>query len=284
MTENRRQLRFGVMCESTTFAAWEAECLERLVALGNASLALLLIDKRAEDRRARAGPVGRVRSLLRSDRILWLLYERLFVDGRIKALERVDWSARLRGVAVLACDVSRRGKFSEYFSASDIEIIRGHGLDFILRFAFGIVRGEILQAARYGVWSFHHGDEMRYRGGPPGFWEIYHGDPHTGVVLQRLTERLDGGVVLRKHAFDTVLHSYTRNRDVGLYGGAAWPAEVCSDLRTGRGEYLDGAPSASTAPIFHTPSNREMLRFALTLGRNYLRHCIRGCRSASELE
>ena len=108
-----------------------------------------------------------------------------------------------------------------------------------------------MQAPRYGIWSFHHDGEMRYRGGPPAFWEIYDGDPHTGVVLQRVTERLDGGVVLRKHAFDTVLHSYIRDRDAGLFGGAAWTAEICRDLLAGKAQYLDGAPSASTAPIFH---------------------------------
>jgi len=133
MTGERRQLRFGVMGPGTTFAAWEADCLERLGALENVSVALLIIDKRAEAPRVRPGPVDRVRSLLRSDHILWLLYERLLVDGRIKALEPVDWSARLQGVSVLACDVSRRGRFSEYFSAADIEIIRGHDLGFILR-------------------------------------------------------------------------------------------------------------------------------------------------------
>jgi hypothetical protein len=240
MTGEHRQLRFGVMCTGTRFAAWEAQCLDRLVALGTTRLALLIVDKRAEGRRV--GPVRRVRSLLRSDRILWLLYERLLVNGRIKALEPVDWSARLQGVSVLACDVSRRGRFSEYFSAADIDIMRGHDLDSILRFAFGIVRGEILQVPRYGIWSFHHDDEMRYRGGPPAFWEIYRGDPQTGVVLQRVTERLDAGVILRKRAFDTMLHSYVRNRDVGLFGCVAWPAEVCRDLVAGKDEYIDGTP------------------------------------------
>jgi hypothetical protein len=272
------------MCTGTTFAAWEAECLDRLVALENTHSALLIIDRRAEAPRVRRGPADRVRSLLRSDRMLWHLYERLLVDGKIKALASVDWSARLQGVSVLACDVSRRGGFSEYFSASDIEIIRGHELDFILRFAFGIVRGEILRVPRYGVWSFHHDDEMRYRGGPPAFWEIYRGDPYTSVVLQRLTERLDGGVVLRKRAFETVLYSYTRNRDVGLFGGAAWPAEVCRDLLAGKDEYLAGPPSASTAPIFHAPSNREMLQFSVTLCRNYVRHCVRSRRSTAPPE
>jgi hypothetical protein len=272
------------MCTGTTFAAWEAECLERLVGLENTRLALLIIDKRVQTPNVRRRPVDRVRSLLRSDCMVWLLYERLLVDGRCKALEPVDWSSRLRGVPAVGCDVTRQGRFSEYFRASDIGIISGYNLDFILRFGFGIVRGEILQVARYGVWSFHHDDEMRYRGGPAAFWEIYQGDPYTGVVLQRLTERLDGGVVLRKRAFETVLYSYTRNRDVGLLGGAAWPAEVCRDLLAGKDAYLAGPPSTSTAPLFHAPSNREMLQFAMTLCRNYVRYCVRSRRSTAPPE
>ena len=38
---------------------------------------------------------------------------------------------------------------------------------------------------------------------PPGFWEIHNGDPVTGVILQRLTETLDGGVVLHAGWFKT---------------------------------------------------------------------------------
>jgi len=85
----------------------------------------------------------------------------------------------------------------------------------------------------------------------------------------------------------TVLHSYSRNRDVGSFSCYAWPADVCRDLLAGKNEYLDGAPSpsASTEPIFHARAIRpEMLRFALTLGRNYLRDCILRRRPASQLE
>jgi hypothetical protein len=263
-------LRFGVMCSGTTFTAWEAECLDQLSALENASLALLIVDRRATTPPPRRRLADRVRSLLRSEHLLWLLYERVFVDGRIEALRPIDRSRELRGVPTLACDVIRGGKFSEYFSPADIDTIRSHNLDFILRFAFGIIRGDILQVPRYGVWSFHHDDEMRYRGGPPAFWEIYRDDPHTGVVLQRLTDRLDGGVVLRKRAFDTVRHAYGRNREVGLFGGVGWPAEVCRDLLAGKAGYLDAPPSSSSAPIYRTPSNREMLRFAVILARNSL--------------
>lgn len=39
-----------------------------------------------------------------------------------------------------------------------------------------------------------------------------------------------------------------------------------------RNEYLDGVPSASTAAIRHTPSGRDMPRFAVRLGRRHLWH------------
>jgi hypothetical protein len=58
MTGERRQLCFGVMCAGTRFAAWEAECLDRLVALENTYFALLIIDKRGQAPLVRPGPIG----------------------------------------------------------------------------------------------------------------------------------------------------------------------------------------------------------------------------------
>jgi methionyl-tRNA formyltransferase len=79
--------------------------------------------------------------------------------------------------------------------------IRAHQLDFILKFAYGIIRGEVFSAARYGIWSYHHDDEEKYRGGPPWFWEILQGDPVTGAMLQWINTTLDGGVVLEKKVY-----------------------------------------------------------------------------------
>ena len=82
------------------------------------------------------------------------------------------------------------------FSEEDLEKIRRERFDILIRCGSGILRGGILQSARLGVLSFHHGDNRVNRGGPPGFWEVYHGSSRTGFVVQRLTEELDGGDVL----------------------------------------------------------------------------------------
>ena len=98
--------------------------------------------------------------------------------------------------------VSKSG-FTYRFSNEDVERVRALKLDLLIRCGSGILRGEILCAARLGVISFHHGDNRVNRGGPAGFWEAYFGWPKTGFIIQRLTEELDGGEVLARGAFPT---------------------------------------------------------------------------------
>lgn len=78
----------------------------------------------------------------------------------------------------------------------DIAALRGYDLDVLLRFGFRILKGAVLGVPRHGVWSYHHGDPARFRGGPSCFREIVRGERSVGVVLQRLTETLDAGEIL----------------------------------------------------------------------------------------
>src|SRR5690606_30326565 len=59
--------------------------------------------------------------------------------------------------------------------------------------------------------SFHHGDNTVNRGGPAGFWEVIENQHITGAVLQRLTEDLDGGEVIRRCYSSTNPISATAN-------------------------------------------------------------------------
>src|SRR2546429_3233758 len=56
---------------------------------------------------------------------------------------------------------------------------------------------------RFGIISFHHGDNRINRGGPAGFWECYYEWPQTGFIIQRLTEELDAGDVLVRGSYAT---------------------------------------------------------------------------------
>jgi hypothetical protein len=260
------------MCTGLVFPAWQARAIRELLALGGVEPALLIVDDRASANRPVATSV--VERLRRGDAV-WAAFSR-YVARRSKATEPVDLSEVLAATPVLRCRVRRQGRFSEIFEPEDVEEIRKHELDFIIRFAFGVIRGDILRAARLGVWSFHHDDEERYRGGPPCFWEIYSSDPVTGSMLQRLTDRLDGGVVLHKGYFATIRHSYVRSRDSAYFGSADWPARVCKDIQNGAATYLEAAPSSSTANVYRNPRARQMVVFAAKLSWNLVAAQIRG--------
>lgn len=82
------------------------------------------------------------------------------------------------------------------YDERDIDKVSSLNLDLIIRGGGGILRGEILDVCPNGIISFHHGDNNINRGGPPGFWEVYHENPRTGFIIQRLKDELDGGDVL----------------------------------------------------------------------------------------
>lgn len=250
-------IRFGILCTGTSLPTWQARCVRELLTLPQVRPALLILDA---GRREAPRPVReRLRAAMRHQQTLWFQYFQRIVQARSLAMRPVDLSAELAEVPRLSCQVERRGRCSEYFRPADVAAIRAHDLDFLLRFDFNIIRGEILTAARHGVWSYHHGDMDRYRGSPACLWEIYHGDPVTGATLQRLTERLDGGVILKRLAFPTAHESYVRNLDRVLLGSTGLPAQVVRDLREGKADYLDAPPSTSQAQVYRAPRNHQMM-------------------------
>jgi len=68
-------------------------------------------------------------------------------------------------------------------------------VDIAIRFGFGILKGDALEAPTHGVLSYHHGDLTEYRGRPSGFYEFIHGRNSTGITVQRLSEELDAGAI-----------------------------------------------------------------------------------------
>ena len=107
----------------------------------------------------------------------------------------------------------RETKFSDFISPKDVEEIKTHDVDIFIRLGFRILRGGILKASKYGIWSFHHGDNTVNRGGPAGTWEVLEQWDKTGVILQILSEDLDGGTILSRSYSATDKVSVKRNKN-----------------------------------------------------------------------
>lgn len=189
--------------------------------------------------------------------------------GNTQLQKKINIQKKYRSAKRIYCETFK-SKYSNYFYESDIKKIKSFDLDFILRFGFGIIRGEILSIPQYGVWSFHHGDEKKYRGGPYGFWEIYYGEPIIGSVLQILTEKLDGGFIIKKGYFKTVKHSFAKNINQVLELTALWPAQVCKEILNN--SFVFPEVSRTKAKIFKTPTIIQTIKFIYIIFREKLKY------------
>ena len=95
---------------------------------------------------------------------------------------------------------------------------------------FKILKGEILNCAKYGVWSYHHGDNNVNRGGPAGHWEVIEGKRITGTILQILSEELDNGKIIYKSFSSTDKNSIIRNRNKLLMKSISFLPRKLEDL------------------------------------------------------
>ena len=126
----------------------------------------------------------------------WIL-NILNFDLKILENEEIDFSKYL--IINTNPKISENGLIYR-FKENDLDKIKNLNLDIIVRAGSGILRGEILNVSKLGIYSFHHGDNNMYRGSPAGFWEVYNSESTTGFIIQKLTDELDGGDVLFRGA------------------------------------------------------------------------------------
>jgi len=85
------------------------------------------------------------------------------------------------------------------YSPEIAERIRAYQLDLmVLLCGFGIIPEPLLSVCPKGILSYHHGDMRKYRGMPPGLWELYHGEREIGITVQKIAARLDRGIPIEE--------------------------------------------------------------------------------------
>ena len=266
---DKPRLRVGVMLDDWLVPAWTAEVLRSVQHSGVAELTTVILNREPPPARRSLG-----KRLLRvvtrrsagPSTLLWHLYVR--VEERLRPnLATPFHPTNVQGLLASAkvIDVQPIRKESVCrFNEVDTEAIKRNSLDVILRFGFNIPSREILSAARYGVWSYHHGDNNEYRGGPAGFWEMYERNPLTGTILQVLTDDLAGGrVIYRTYRPTGSVKSLLVNRH-RLYRKSIPFVARC--LRRVYEHGPVGISPEAKAPVYtrrlyRTPRNSQMLLF-----------------------
>ncbi len=273
------KLRIGLLLDSFVLPAWAYEMLVTVQQSPYAEIALIVLNDSEEAKRRSFFS----RVVAAWGNILYVAYCKL--EARVftvdpDAFEQRNATALLQNVPVIPVK-PHRTLYSDRIQHDDIAKIEKHAIDVFVRLGFRILRGKILQAARYGVWSYHHGDNEVNRGGPPGFWEVFRGHAVTGSILQILTEDLDNGTVLYRSFSSTDRHSVRRNRNNYYWKSLSFLPRKLKELHAvGGTEFLRRLGSANGLPFYShrlyvTPRNGE---FALLLTKHLVRSATRKVR------
>ena len=280
MENKRAAIRIGVLVNGASVHGWEYTILQRLAADDRFDVCAFIADathrpKLSKFRRDRDW--GRLPFNV-VNRLEGKFSARKYASAWPKTINYPDDSFEISSLNLAATaikvmpNISKSGLIHR-LSEGDLAKIRDLKLDVMLRFGFNILRGDLLTAARHGIWSFHHADHRVNRGSPAGFWEVANGEMTTGTMLQRLTEDLDNGVVLRTAKYLTMRSSWNENRRRAYAKSTVMMIDALGELAD-TGSVAAPPEEASPAfqlfdrPLYLAPRPAQTARALLTIGRH----------------
>lgn len=152
-------------------------------------------------------------------------------------------------------------RLSEY----DIKVLENEKFDILFRVGWGIIKGKVLDVAKHGIWSLHHGDYTAYRGKPAVFWEMFQGKMIVGCMLQRLTDKLDDGKVIDELVTGINIYSYYASLRIVYLKSIDIVVENLKRLENGSVSYKRKRVYFYDQPLYTSPSFCNQIVFVLKL-------------------
>lgn len=206
----KKKLKLGLLLDSLNIPAWKYAVLERLQQEGYSEFRLVVLNE----------AFGMEKNTGNWLYKKFLTFEKKQFKVQPDAFENVDANLLLVNIPVLKVRPNS-SKSAHRLMEEDVTNIRENNLDILIQLGFKNLQGEILSAARFGVWSIHHGDIQMYGSFPEGIWEVLERQPVTGSILHILGNNLNGRKIISKSYSHTDQNSVWRNRNCNHWKSVA---------------------------------------------------------------
>ena len=123
-----------------------------------------------------------------------------------------------------------------------------------------IVRPELFSVPELGTLGIHHGKVPNYRGKKTTFWALYNGETEVGVIIQKISDRLDAGDIIR--TVDSVRSQPSvaaRHDKISNISASTCIWKLYKDVIDGKANYVP-QPTGSR-PLYKDPTAIELLQF-----------------------
>ena len=241
-------MKIGILCPPLTqLRGFEKRLFNEITRIDGVEITHLYFDGRTglDNPNTKRKRLKRLFANNSSGKLLYhiqLMVEKTLFKKSVDLMQREELNINPDNYQLRYLFPKRKGMI-DVFDSSDAAVVISDGIDLMLRWEFNIIHGrDFLDAPNYGIWSLHHGDNNKFRGGPYCFWEILFHEQVIGVTLQRLTPELDGGKIIDKAYYNT---------DWSLYRSQSRVILNSVDLVTKNIKLLrDGIISSKDSPIY----------------------------------
>jgi len=155
-------------------------------------------------------------------------------------------------------------------------ITRMHGLGPDLAVIYGgpLLKPEVFNLPRMGTLGIHHGRVPAYRGKKTTFWEIYHGESHAGITIQKVGAGIDTGEVVATALVEIGRRGYGSVwRDVERRGCHLFVQAVL-DVHHGVSGPIPQDRASGSGKVFRQPGLWQLLSL-----RRHRRQALQGSRA-----
>ncbi|MFC6758187.1 MULTISPECIES: formyltransferase family protein [Haloarcula] len=262
-----------LLVNSPTLPRWQRDALQRMVSETDAEITTVVLRDSVSRRDGLADYVRDARNRF-SEYPLWSLVgvaRTVTPDPAYKRQVPITTIAGVASAEWIHCRPVPADGLGNELPAETVERIADEA-DLAVRFGFGILKGEVLEAPTHGVLSYHFGDIRRYRGRPGGFWEFLADEDRIGVTVQRLSETLDGGrIVVLEHVDidDTDTYQCIRKRCVDVARGL-----LTESVERLADPAFTPTPPTETGKLQTLPRGGAVMAYLLKNNRNRVRQLI----------
>ena len=153
----------------------------------------------------------------------------------------------------------------------DIEKIKTYHLDVFIKLGFGKLKGEILKCARFGVWTYFHGNHETINNPNPGVWEFLEQSEVTETSLQILDEQESDNIILYTSYSSTDKYGVHRNLNNTLWKSLSFVPRKLEELyHLGPTAFFNKIESIKSIQPQHlnskhkSPQNTELFKILLS--------------------
>jgi hypothetical protein len=232
-----KTLKVGILSNDIISPVWVTDALKELEHNGIVEVKLIIV----KDPNKRSHSKSRYLRFINGKYLLFRIY--YIIDKFLAKLKKHPFDkVNLKDIfpnAEIIIAKTQDSKFREYFEEETLNEIDKYDLDFILCRGFKILTGEILNKGKYGVLSFHHGDNLVNRGAPTLFWEMKQGEKKVGQIFQQLNEELDNGLVLEKSFTGIKSISFSKNLNAHYWKSTGILIRAITKLYLYGQDYID---------------------------------------------